>query len=149
MPYIWGMSAHIEVMPGVRIPLTELSFMFTRSGGPGGQNVNKVATRVELLFDVEASPSLDDRQKAAVRSALRARIGSDGVLRVQAQDSRSQWQNRQRAAERLAALLRVALRPRKKRVASRPTSGSREERFRTKKKKGAIKRFRGRVSPDD
>lgn len=143
------MAAHIDIMPGVSIPLAELKFAFTRSGGPGGQNVNKVSTRVELLFDVDSSSALDDRQKAQVRSALGARIGLDGVLRVQAQESRSQWQNRLRATEKFAGLLRLALRPRKKRVSSRPTAGSREERFTTKKKKGAIKRFRGRVSPDD
>jgi ribosome-associated protein len=143
------MPPDIDIIPGIRIPLRELKFLFTRSAGPGGQNVNKVSTRVELLYDLASSSALTDEQKARARSALGARIGPDGVLRVQAQNSRSQWQNRLIAAERLAGLLRQALRPRKKRVASRPTRGSREERFRTKKKKGTIKRFRGRVSPED
>lgn len=143
------MPPPIDIMPGLSIPAREIKFLFTRSGGPGGQNVNKVATRVELLYDLDSSAALDGDQKARVRAALGGRIGPDGVLRIQAQESRSQWQNRLHAVGRLAALLRSALRPRKKRVASRPTAGSREERFRTKKKKGAIKRFRGRVSPED
>ena len=143
------MATDIDIMPGLRIPPGEVKFLFTRSGGPGGQNVNKVSTRVELLYDLSSSSALTDRQKAQVRAALRSRIGFDGVLRIQAQESRSQWQNRLHATEKLAALLRLALRPRKKRVSSRPTAGSREDRFRTKKKKGAIKRSRGRVSPDD
>ena len=143
------MPAEIDIMPGLRVPLSELRFAFTRSGGPGGQNVNKVSTRVELQFEPESSSVLDDRQKALIRSSLGSRIGKDGVLRIQAQDSRSQWQNRRLATEKFSSLLRLALRPRKKRVASRPTSGSREERFRAKKKKGALKRFRGRVPPDE
>ena len=117
------MSADIDIMPGLRIPLSEVRFAFMRSGGPGGQNVNKVSTRVELQFEPEASLALDDRQKAMILSSLGGRIGKDGMLRIQAQDSRSQWQNRRLATEKFASLLRLALRPRKKRVASRPTSG--------------------------
>jgi ribosome-associated protein len=143
------MSSFLDITPTLRIPLRELKFLFSRSGGPGGQNVNKVATRVELLFDVNASTALDEGQKHMLRSALRSRIDHEGILRIPVQESRSQWQNRQMAQQRFAELLRRALRPARKRVASRPTAGSREARFRAKKKKGAIKRFRGRVSPEE
>jgi len=143
------MAAYIDIMPGIRVGDAELAFSFTRSGGPGGQNVNKVSTRVELRFDVEASPSLDDRQKQLLRSALGSRLGRDGVLMIQVQESRSQWQNRQIAAEKFARLLRHALRPRKKRRATKPTAGSREKRFNAKKRKGAVKHTRGRISLDE
>jgi ribosome-associated protein len=149
MPYIPCMVASLDIVPGLRLPYAELAFSFTRSGGPGGQNVNKVSTRVELRFDIEGSLSLDEGQKRLLRTALGSRVGRDGVLTIQVQESRSQWRNRQIAAEKLAELLRQGLRPRKKRRATNPTAGSRERRFSTKKRKGAVKHLRGRISPDD
>lgn len=143
------MSGFIDILPGVRIPFSELSFSFARSSGPGGQNVNKVSTRVDLLFDVAGTTALDDAQKAILRSVAGTRIGRDGILRVQAQESRSQWMNRQAAVAKFRDLLYRALRQRKKRVASRPTAGSKERRFTSKKKISRVKKMRGRVRGDE
>jgi ribosome-associated protein len=136
----------LEVRAGVVIPGREIRFRFARSGGPGGQNVNKVESRVELLFDVATSVAFSDAQRHRIRSALANRLDADGVLQIAVQESRSQWQNREIALQRLAEMLSTALTPRKKRVATKPSRGSKEERFRAKKKRGEIKRNRGRVS---
>ncbi len=136
----------LEVTGGIVIPAHELRFRFARSAGPGGQNVNKVESRAELLFDIAASSAFTDTQRQRILSALRSKVDKDGILHVVAQDSRSQWQNREFALARLADALRVALTPKKKRVPTRPSRGSKEDRFRTKKKRGEIKRSRGRVS---
>ena len=143
------MAEFIEIMDGLRIPDDEVSFLFARSGGPGGQNVNKVSTRVELLFDIGASRSLDAGEKSILRAALRNRIGSGGVLRIRSDASRSQWKNRQDALRKFTALLARALQPVKKRASSRPTRASRAERLAAKKRTGVLKRSRGRVSGDD
>jgi ribosome-associated protein len=143
------MAEFIEIMDGLRIPDNEVSFVFARSGGPGGQNVNKVSTRVELLFDIGASRSLDAGQKNTLRAVLRNRTGSWGILRVRSDASRSQWKNRQDALQKFTHLLARALRPVKKRASSRPTRASRAERLAAKKRTGALKRSRGHVSGDD
>jgi ribosome-associated protein len=143
------MAEFIEIMDGLRIPDNEVSFEFARSGGPGGQNVNKVSTRVELLFDIGASRSLDTAQKSMLRAALRNRTGSGGILRVRSDASRSQWKNRQDAVRKFAHLLARALRPVKKRTVSRPTRASRAERLAAKKRTGTLKRSRGHVGSDD
>ena len=143
------MAEFIEIMDGLRIPDDEVSFLFARSGGPGGQNVNKVSTRVELLFDIGASRSLDAGEKSILRAALRNRIGSGGVLRIRSDASRSQWKNRQDALRKFTDLLARALQPVKKRASSRPTRASRAERLAAKKRTGVLKRSRGRVSGDD
>jgi ribosome-associated protein len=145
----FNMAEFIEIMNGLRIPDDEVSFVFARSGGPGGQNVNKVSTRVELLFDIGASRSLDAGQKSILRSALRNRTGSGGVLRVRSDASRSQWKNRQDALRKFTHLLARALQPVKKRASSRPTRAARAERLAAKKRTGVLKRSRGRVSGDD
>lgn len=128
----------------VRIPSAEIRFRFARSGGPGGQNVNKVESRAELLFDVRRSVSFSETQRHRVLAALRHRLDTDGVLHVVVQDSRSQWQNRERAVQRLGELLRAALTPRKKRVPTRRSAGSNEERITEKRKRGERKRDRKR-----
>lgn len=136
----------LEVAPGVVVPAREIKFRFARSGGPGGQNVNKVESRVELLFNVLASSAFTDAQRHRLGTALHKRLDHNGVLQVVVQESRSQWQNRELALNRLADTIRVALTPRKKRVATSPSRGSKEERFRSKRIRGDIKKSRGRVS---
>jgi ribosome-associated protein len=145
----FNMAEFIEIKGGLRIPDNEVSFVFARSGGPGGQNVNKVSTRVELLFDIGASRSLDAAQKSILRSVLRNRTGAGGILRVRSDASRSQWKNRQDALRKFSHLLARALQPAKKRASSRPTRASRAERLAAKKRKGALKQSRGRVGGDE
>jgi ribosome-associated protein len=129
----------------VHIPLSELSFRFSRSSGPGGQHVQKSSTRVELLFDVANSPSLTDAQKARVQRRLSSHVDSLGVLHLISQSERSQWRNRQEALERFQTLMREALKRRKHRKATRPTAASRERRLRQKRRRSEIKRSRGKV----
>jgi ribosome-associated protein len=123
----------LTITDSIGIPLTEVRFEFTRSGGPGGQNVNKVSTRVDVVFNVRDSRSLTSAQKSLVESVLGSRLDRDGNLRVTAQDSRSQWKNRETGTERLVLLLRRALTPRRKRLATRATASSRAEKLRVKK----------------
>lgn len=105
----------------------------SRSGGPGGQNVNKLETRVELRFDIAGSRSLSPDEKALLLERLRSRLESGGILRIVVQESRSQWQNKQIALEKLAEVMRNALKPRKKRKPTKPTKNAREKRLRAKR----------------
>jgi len=138
----------IAVNDRVQIPLSEIEFRFSRSSGPGGQHVQKSSTRVELLFDVARSPSLDDEQRARVLSRLSGYVDSDGILHVISQSERSQWRNRQEVVERFQELMRRALARRKRRRATRPTAASREQRLEQKKRRGQVKRQRGPVEED-
>jgi ribosome-associated protein len=136
------MNDDIVVNSALTIPLSELSFRFSRSGGPGGQNVNKVSTRVEIEFDVRRSPSLSEAQRQRLLRKLEQRLDSDGVLRIQVDDSRSQWQNRQIAVERLGYILSEALKVQKRRIPTRRTSASNSRRLEGKKRRGNLKRGR-------
>jgi len=122
----------LTITSTVFVRVSELKFVFSRSGGPGGQHVNKVSSKVELLFDVAKSRSLNQRQIERLRVRLGSRIGADGILRLSEQSSRSQWRNRQKAIERFQQLLRTALREQRKRIQTGPTPAAREERLRTK-----------------
>lgn len=135
----------LRVGRGVVIPARALRFRFSRAGGPGGQNVNRRDTRVELVFDVAGSPSLGPRQRARLLEALAHRLDAEGRLRIVARSERSQAQNRARAVERLRALLADALaREPKPRVATRPTRGAEERRLAAKRARARRKSERAR-----
>ncbi len=142
------MGKVLEIYPWLKIPESELKFRFTRSSGPGGQNVNKVATRVELMFDVAHSLSLDDRKRDRVQRRLAGMTDGDGVLHVASQESRSQWKNRMDVVEKFARLLRKALAPQQRRIATGPTSASRQARSKQKRTRSATKLLRRRVTAD-
>ena len=132
----------LYILPGISVLLDELRFTATTAGGPGGQHVNKVSTKVTLLFDLDGSPSLTESQKARLRAALAGRIGKDGVLRVVSQSTRSQSANKELAVDRFAALLREALTPRTPRRKTRATLASKLRRLEGKRQRGAVKRQR-------
>ncbi|MEW5771923.1 MAG: alternative ribosome rescue aminoacyl-tRNA hydrolase ArfB [Thermodesulfobacteriota bacterium] len=136
-----GVSS-IPILPGLAIPAEEIAFTASRASGPGGQHVNVTESRVTLWFDLEASPSLDEAQKARIRERLAGRIGKDGRLRVTVQSERSQHQNRAAALDLFAALLAAALAPRKKRRPTKPTKASQERRLDAKRRRSALKRER-------
>jgi ribosome-associated protein len=139
----------LRITPQVTIPLEELRFRFSRSSGPGGQHVNRVETRVELLFDVGRSPSLGAAEKAQLLERLKSYIDKDGVLHLIASSSRSQWRNRQEAIARFQGLLARALRPRKARRPTRPSRAAQERRLRAKQARSALKRSRQRPEFED
>jgi ribosome-associated protein len=136
--------AAIEIIGGVAIPEEELSFTAARSSGPGGQNVNKVSTKVTLWFDVAGSPSLTDEVRARLLDRLGPRIGKDGVLRIVSQATRSQVDNKEAALARFVELVREALRPVKSRRPTKVPRGEKARRLETKRKDSARKRERGR-----
>jgi len=127
----------------VLIPLREIRTRASRSGGPGGQNVNKVETRVEAVWNLDESTSLTAAEKARLRSALGSRVAAEGSIRVVSQRHRSQARNREAAVERLRTMVATALRPRKSRRATAPTRASREARMETKRRRAVLKRLRG------
>jgi len=135
-------SSVLHITSSVQIPLSELRFRTSRSSGPGGQNVNKLETRVELVFDVAGSPSLSEDQKNILLTLLASRIDARGVLHISSQKSRSQWENKQLVIEKLASLLQGALKVRRKRVKTSPTRSSKERRVQSKKKHGRKKTMR-------
>jgi ribosome-associated protein len=130
-------------------PAAELDFRYVRASGPGGQNVNKVSTAVELRFDIAASPSLPDDVKARLRTLAGRRVSADGVLLIDARRFRTQEANRRDALARLTELLRTASIKPKKRVATRPTRASKERRIAGKRVRSGVKQQRGRVSEND
>jgi ribosome-associated protein len=134
----------IPINENLSLPEAELQFRFSTGGGPGGQHVNKTATRVTLLFDVAESPSLDEDTRARLLSRLSSRLDRRGVLHVDVQDSRSQWQNRATAIARLQALLAEALVEKTPRRPTKPSRRAREERLEAKKQRGAVKKDRQR-----
>jgi Protein chain release factor B len=139
----------LDVTPALAISDSEIEERFVRASGPGGQNVNKVATAVQLRFDVNRSPSLSDEVRERLRAIAGSRMTHEGVLVIDAREHRTQSQNREEARERLAALIRRALERPKRRHKTRPTRASRQARLQSKKRRAETKGRRGRVSGDD
>lgn len=132
----------IEIAEGIFVAEGELTFKTSRSGGPGGQNVNKLNTRVMVLFDVAGSPSLSEEHRQQIRSRLSTRMDRHGILRGVSQKHRSQDANRQAAVERLQELLREALKPKPIRRKTKAPAGAKEERLKAKKHRSVVKQHR-------
>jgi ribosome-associated protein len=138
----------IEVGATLTIPRDELVLKATRSGGPGGQHVNTSSTRIELVWDVASSPSLDETQRAHLMTRLASRLDSEGKLRLVAQDERSQLRNREAAIARLVEIVAYGLIVPKKRKRTRPPAASRRARLESKRKRSALKRDRRRPTEE-
>jgi ribosome-associated protein len=143
------MSELLQIDDSLAIPLAEVGFETSRSSGPGGQNVNKVETRVTLTFPVTTSPSLDERQRQRIGERLRTRISKGGVLRVSAQRHRSQAANREETLLRFAELLRAALAEETPRRRTRTPAGARRRRVHGKRRRGELKRQRATPPGED
>jgi ribosome-associated protein len=139
----------VHVSEDLEIPDEELDFSTSRSSGPGGQNVNKVNTRVTVSFNVDLSETLSPTQRALLRDRLGGRISREGLLRVASQRHRTQLANRDAAVERLARLIREALAERPERIAVPVPRQAKERRLEEKKRRGRLKQERAAVPRSD
>ena len=135
-------DGYLEITPALLLPLAELDYRATRSGGPGGQHVNTSSTRIELWWDVRSSPALTEEQRARLMERLANRLDGEGRLRVVASESRSQLRNREAATERLRELVASALAVRKPRKRTRPGRAAKAARLEAKRRRSALKRDR-------
>jgi ribosome-associated protein len=138
----------IEVTPNIVIPDGDISLSFVRGSGPGGQNVNKVASAVQMRFDLAGTVVLSDPVKSRLRALAGRRLTDDGAILIIARNHRTQEQNRREAGERLAELIKVALVPPKPRKKTKPTRASKERRLETKTRTQRRKGLRGKVKWD-
>jgi ribosome-associated protein len=138
----------IEISAHLVIPDEDLSLSFIRGSGPGGQNVNKVASAVQLRFDLAGTSTLSEPVKMRLRALAGRRLTDDGAILITARNHRTQEQNRREAGDRLADLIRAALVPPKPRKATKPTRASRERRLDTKNRQQRTKSLRGKVRWD-
>jgi ribosome-associated protein len=139
----------VEILPGLVLPESDFGFRTSRSSGPGGQNVNKVESRVTLLFDLAGCAVLDEEQKARLRERLSGRISRQGVLRVTSQRHRSQAANRQAAVERFVELMQQALSEDPPRTRRHPPRRAKRRRLREKRRRGELKRLRSTPKLED
>jgi ribosome-associated protein len=135
-------SQVLEITPDLRLPLAELDYRASRSGGPGGQHVNTSSTRIEVWWDVAGSPSLTPEQRSQLLERLGPRLDSSGRLRLVSSGSRSQLRNREDVTERLQSVLAAALAVRKKRKATKPSRAAKAARLEAKRRRAATKQRR-------
>lgn len=138
----------LKITDAIALEDWEITEQFVQSGGPGGQNVNKVATAVELRFEAERSPNLPVALKTRLRRLAGRRWTKDGAVVLHVSDTRSQARNRALARERLAELIIAAASRPKRRIPTKPTLGSKKRRLKAKKARGDVKALRGQVPPD-
>jgi ribosome-associated protein len=141
-------SSSLTITPALQLPLSELHFQASRSGGPGGQHVNTSSTRIELWWDVANSPTLTGEQRALLRTRLATRLTEDGQLRLVSSDTRSQTRNKDAAIERLREILVLALKPVKARRKTKPSRGVKERRLQEKRQHSERKQERRKRGDD-
>jgi ribosome-associated protein len=139
----------LEITPELRLPLSELEYQASRSGGPGGQHVNTSSTRIELWWDVAGSPTLRPEQRELLLQRLGPRLDSSGRLRLVSSGSRSQLRNRDDVTERLQIVVAAALAPRKKRKPTKPSRAAKAARLEAKRRRATIKQRRRAPPVDD
>jgi ribosome-associated protein len=142
-------DGYLEITPALLLPLWELDYRATRSGGPGGQHVNTSSTRIELWWDIGASPTLKDEQRGRLLTRLATRLDGEGRLRIVASESRSQLRNREAATERLREVVAAALAVPKPRKRTKPSRAAKAARLDAKRRRAATKRERRPPRHDD